>query len=80
MCAIFSSLLGDIILRLMSLNSQICSLVRTHEQLYLSPASSENPFGVFDYLRTYYPEEHISVTELYNIVERGMWVWHMETC
>ncbi len=56
----------------MSLNSQICSLVRTHRQSYLNPAGSENPFGVFDYLRTFYPEEHTAVTELYNIVEQGM--------
>lgn len=62
---------GDLILRLMSLNSQICSVLRSNGHCYVSPAGPENPFNVYDYLRTFYPEEHTTVMELYASIKKG---------
>ncbi len=59
-------------LRVADLNSKLCSTVVALSPALRSPASSENPFGSFDYLTTYHPEQRTAVMELIIAVEKGM--------
>lgn len=36
-----------------------------------SPADQSNPFGLYDYLLVYHPEEHTATMELLDTVEKG---------
>lgn len=66
-----SSCSGDFIQHASSLNSQLCLLVTSHAHDFRQPASSLNPFGSFDYLRMFHPEEHTAVMELLDTVEKS---------
>ena len=68
---ILSLITGDFLLRSSSLNSLICKQLISLSQSYRNPASSNNPFGVFDYLRIYHPEEHTAVMETLAAVEKS---------
>ena len=37
----------------------------------MAPASDSAPFGCYDYLSIYHPEEHTAMTELLAAVEKG---------
>lgn len=59
------------LLRTDALNSQLCLAVVTRTPSLRSPASEENPFGSFDYLAVYHPEQRTAVMELLAAVEKG---------
>ena len=62
---------GDLLLRSAELNSQICSTLSGHSARLTSPADKSNPFGLYDYLLVYHPEEHTATMELLAAVEKG---------
>ena len=62
---------GEMLLRSGTLNSQICLAVVAHTPSLRSPASEDNPFGSFDYLTVYHPEQRTAVMELLSAVEKG---------
>ena len=71
----FSILLtGDFLQRTSSLNRQLCSAVLSQADTFKCPASESNPFGTFDYLSLYHPEEHTAVMELLEAVKKGVCV------
>ena len=65
---------GEMLLRTRMLNSQLCSTVSVHTPTLRSPASESAPFGCYDYLTVYHPEEHTAVMELLTAVEKGVCV------
>ena len=68
---------GEMLLRTGALNSQLCSTVSAHVATLRTPSA---PFGCYDYLTVYHPEEHTAVMELLTAVEKGMWVhWHQRS-
>lgn len=62
---------GDFLQRISSLNHQLCSFIISQSEVFKHPAGPTNPFGTFDYLRLYHPEEHTAVMELLEAVEKG---------
>ena len=69
-----SSFAGEMLLRTRMLNSQLCSTVSAHTQTLKSPAGESAPFGCYDYLTVYHPEEHTAVMELLMAIEKGVCV------
>lgn len=59
------------LLRLDSQNTQLCSAVVTCTHALRAPASDSTPFGCYDYLSVYHPEEHTALMELIADVEKG---------
>lgn len=65
------SLSGEVHLRATAFNQQLCGFVFSKSEAFKSPAGPSNPFGSFDYLCLYHPEEHTAVMELLAAVEKG---------
>ena len=63
--------IGDLLLRSSSLDSQLSSFLLSKAWSCRNPATITQPFGVFDYLRLYHPEEHTAVMELLQTVEKS---------
>ena len=59
------------LLHLDSLNSRLCSAAVSCSLSLMAPASDSAPFGCYDYLSIYHPEEHTAMTELLAAVEKG---------
>lgn len=72
---IFAALihLGELLLRSEELNSQLCASLTSRMPSLTTPADQSNPFGLYDYLLVYHPEEHTATMELLETVEKG-WV------
>lgn len=72
---IFAALihLGELLLRSEELNSQLCASLTSRMPSLTTPADQSNPFGLYDYLLVYHPEEHTATMELLDTVEKG-WV------
>ncbi len=62
---------GDMHLRTLSLNSQLCSTVMSCTTQLKSAADETIPFGCYDYLSLYHPEEHTAVMELIAALQKG---------
>ena len=62
---------GDFLLRVSVFNSSVCNQVLSLSDAYTNPASSQNPFNVFDYLSIYHPEEHTAVIGLLGAIEKS---------
>ncbi|XP_019849814.1 PREDICTED: conserved oligomeric Golgi complex subunit 7-like [Amphimedon queenslandica] len=62
---------GDFLLRVSAFNSSVCSQVLSLSDTYTSPANSQIPFNVFDYLSIYHPEEHTAVIGLLGAIEKN---------
>ena len=63
--------LGEMLLRTLTLNSQVCSAVVSCTSRLRTPANDNAPFGCYDYLSVYHPEEHTAVMELLTTTEKG---------
>ena len=63
--------LGEMLLHLDSLNSRLCSVAVSCSPSLRAPASDSTPFGCYDYLSIYHPEEHTAMMELLAAVEKG---------
>jgi hypothetical protein len=61
---------GDLLLRTSSISSQICRQLLSCSKSFRQPASPQNPFGIFDYLCIFHPEEHTAVFELVATIEK----------
>ena len=59
------------LLHLDSLNSRLCSAAVSCSPSLRAPASDSTPFGCYDYLSIYHPEEHTAMMELLAAVEKG---------
>ena len=57
------------------LDSQLCSVLTARSFRLRNPADQTNPFGLFDYLLVYHPEEHTATMELLEKVEKGAHVF-----
>ena len=68
---LFCSILGEMLLHLDSLNSCLCSAAVSCSPSLRAPASDSAPFGCYDYLSIYHPEEHTAMMELLGSVEKG---------
>ena len=68
---LFCSILGEMLLHLDSLNSRLCSASVSCSSSLRAPASDSAPFGCYDYLSIYHPEEHTAMMELLASVEKG---------
>ena len=68
---IISAILGEMLLHLDSLNSRLCSAAVSCSSSLRAPASDSAPFGCYDYLSIYHPEEHTAMMELLVSVEKG---------
>ena len=64
-------IVGEMQLRTMTLNSNICSVTVTRTDSLRGPADESVPFGCYDYLSLYHPEEHTAVMELIATVQKG---------
>lgn len=62
---------GEMLLHLDSLNSDLCTAVVNCSPALKSPASDSTPFGCYDYLSVYHPEEHTALMELVAAIEKG---------
>ena len=54
---------------------QVCDCLSSRAASLTSPADQSNPFGLYDYLLVYHPEEHTATMELLTAVEKGL-IYH----
>ena len=66
--------LGELLIRTDELNLQVCESLSSRATSLTSPADKSNPFGLYDYLLVYHPEEHTATMELLSAVEKGQLV------
>ena len=66
-----SRCVGELLIRSEELNSQVCDSLSSRAACLTSPADKSNPFGLYDYLLVYHPEEHTATMELLAAVEKG---------
>ena len=62
---------GDILLRMQALSQHLDNLIITSSPKLQDPASLTNPFGYYDYLAVYHPEEHTRAVDLLHSLEKG---------
>ncbi|CAI8022795.1 Conserved oligomeric Golgi complex subunit 7 [Geodia barretti] len=62
---------GELLLRSEGLNMQVSDCLSSRAASLTSPADQSNPFGLYDYLLVYHPEEHTATMELLTAVEKG---------
>ncbi len=66
---------GDLLLHTQSLSEQLNTAICNSAPRFQNPASPSSPFGYYDYLAVYHPEEHTAASELLASCERGKgWV------
>ena len=70
MCVCVS--VGELLIRSEELNSQVCESLSSRAASLTSPADKSNPFGLYDYLLVYHPEEHTATMELLASIEKGL--------
>ena len=58
---------------------QVCDCLSSRAASLTSPADQSNPFGLYDYLLVYHPEEHTATMELLTAVEKGLIYQKWET-
>ncbi len=58
-------------LRTLTLSSQLSSTVISCTTQLISAANETAPFGCYDYLSLYHPEEHTAVMELIAALQKG---------
>ena len=66
---------GELLLRSEGLNMQVSDCLSSRAASLTSPADQSNPFGLYDYLLVYHPEEHTATMELLTAVEKGL-IYH----
>ena len=62
---------GELLLQCEELNTELCSSLLSRSASLTSPADQSNPFGLYDYLLVYHPEEHTAMMELLSAIEKG---------
>ncbi len=58
-------------LRTLALNSALCATITTCSDKLMCSANETAPFGCYDYLSLYHPEEHTAIKELITAVTKG---------
>ena len=64
-------LCGHLLLQTQSLSEQLTSALINSAPKLQNPASPSSPFGYYDYLAVYHPEEHTAALELLAAAQKG---------